>query len=60
VEQWKMDVAGSFPCSALDGVGWFAWMGESLCSFSSEHRAWTSFIAHDNLQKEQSMGFSFV
>ena len=23
-----MDVAGSFPCGALDGISCFAWMGE--------------------------------
>ncbi len=30
-----MDVVGSFPCGALDGVGCFAWMVESRCSFST-------------------------
>jgi hypothetical protein len=39
-----MDVAGSFPCGALDGVGCFAWMGESLRSFSPLHRSKTSSI----------------
>jgi len=29
-----MDIAGSFPCDALAGVGCFAWMGESPYSFS--------------------------
>ncbi len=37
-----MDVAGSFPCGALDGVDCFAWVGELACSFSLPYCAKTS------------------
>jgi hypothetical protein len=55
-----MDVAGSFLCDALDGVGCFAGLGESRCSFSPTYRAEIRFIPHDRLQREQDMSFSFV
>jgi len=47
-----MDFAGSFPCGDLDGVGCFAWMGESLCSFSPPYRAQDQFHTPRSFDKK--------